>query len=58
MGTGCFSIFAFPLLAGMPMICEFCRRIKIFVITASSKNSKPTLKKKRKKDDKIVLLVK
>ena len=39
---------AFQLLAGMPMICEFCRRIKIFVITASSKNSKPTLKKKKK----------
>ena len=57
MGTGCFSIFAFPFLAGMPMICEFCR-IKIFVITASSKNLKPTLKRKRKKDDKIVLLVK
>ena len=56
--TGCVSIFAFASLVGIPIgITSSVIGLKICVITAGIKKYK-SIKKKKKKHDKIVLLAK
>ena len=55
--TGCVSIPAFASLVGIPIaIASSTTGLKICVTTAGIKKYKPTIKKKSKKHDKIVLL--
>ena len=57
--TVCVSIFAFASLVGIPVgITRFAIGLKICVITTGIKKYKSTIKKKKKKYDKIVLLAK
>ena len=54
--TVCVSIYVFLSLFGIPIgIARSTIRLKICVITAGIKRYKSTIKKKRKKHDKIVL---
>ena len=53
--TGCISISAFSSLAGIP-ITSSAIGLKICTITTGIKKYKSTIKKKKKKHDKIVLL--
>ena len=56
--TGCVSISAFASLVGIPIgIASSAVELKICIITATTKKYKSIIKKK-KKHDKIVLLVK
>ena len=56
---GCISISAFASFLGIPIgITSSAIRLKICAITAEIKNYKPIIKKKKKKHNKIVLLVK
>ena len=55
--TGCVSISAFASLVCVPVgITSSALGIKILAITAGIKKCKSTIKKKKKKHDKIVLL--
>ena len=57
--TGCVSIFAFTSLVGIPVgIGSSAVGLIICVITARIKTFEPIIKKKRKKHDKIVFLIK
>ena len=57
--TGCVSISAFTSLIGIPIgITGSAIRLKICAITAGIKISKSIIKEKKKKHDKIALLVK
>ena len=57
--TGCVSISAFSSLVGLPIgTASSAVALKICAITAGIKKYKSIIKKKRKKHDKIVLLVK
>ena len=57
--TVCVSIYVFLSLFGIPIgIARSTIRLKICVITAGIKRYKSTIKKKRKKHDKIVLWAK
>ena len=57
--TGCVSISAFSSLVGLPIgTASSAVALKICAITAGIKKYKSLIKKKRKKHDKIVLLVK
>ena len=57
--TGCFSRSAFSSLVGIPVgITSSAIGLKICAITAGIKKCKSIVKKKRKKHDKIVLLIK
>ena len=57
--TGCVSISAFSSLVGLPIgTASPAVALKICAITAGIKKYKSIIKKKRKKHDKIVLLVK
>ena len=57
--TGCVSISAFSSLVGLPIgTASSAVALKICTITAGIKKYKSIIKKKRKKHDKIVLLVK
>ena len=57
--TGCISISAFASLIGIPIgITSSAIGLKICAITAGIKKYKSIIKKKKKKHDKIVLLVK
>ena len=57
--TGCFSIAVFDSLTGIPIgITISTIVLKIHAITAGIKKYKSIIKKKKKKHDKIVLLVK
>ena len=57
--TGCFSRSAFSSLVGIPVgITSSAIGLKICAITAGVKKCKSIVKKKRKKHDKIVLLIK
>ena len=57
--TGLVSIFAFASLVGIPVgIPSSAVRSKICVITAGIKKCKSIIQKKKKKQDKIVLLAK
>ena len=56
--TGCISISAFASLLGIPVgITSFAIGLKIYAITAGIKY-KSIIKKKKKRNDKIVLLAK
>ena len=56
--TGCISISAFASLLGIPVgITSFAIGLKIYAITAGIKY-KSKIKKKKKRNDKIVLLAK
>ena len=56
---GCISISAFASFLGIPIgITSSAIRLKICAITAEIKNYKSIIKKKKKKHNKIVLLVK
>ena len=56
---GCISISDFASFLGIPIgITSSAIRLKICAITAEIKNYKPIIKKKKKKHNKIVLLVK
>ena len=55
--TGCFSIFAFVSLLGIPIeIVISAVGLNVCAIAAGIKNYKSIIKKKKKKHDKIVLL--
>ena len=55
--TGCVSISAFSSLAGIPVgITSSAMGSKIYAITVGIKKYKSIIKKKKKKNDKIVLL--
>ena len=54
--TGCISISAFASLVCFYWYCMFCRRIKHLCIIAGIKKYKSVINKKKKKNDKIVLL--
>ena len=57
--TGCVSISVFSSLVGLPIgTASSAVALKICAITAGIKKYKSIIKKKRKKHDKIVLLVK
>ena len=57
--TGCVSISAFSSLVGLPIgTASSAVALKICAITAGIKKYKSIIKKKRKKHDKIVVLVK
>ena len=57
--TVCVSIYVFLSLFGIPIgIASSTIRLKICVITTGIKRYKSTIKKKRKKHDKIVLWAK
>ena len=57
--TGCFSRSAFSSLVGIPVgITSSAIGLKICAITAGIRKCKSIVKKKRKKHDKIVLLIK
>ena len=57
--TGCISISAFASLAGIPIgITSSAIGLKICAITEAIKNYKSIIKKKKKKNDKIVLVAK
>ena len=57
--TGCVSISVFPSLVGIPIgTTSSTIVLKICVITAAIKKYKSLIKKKMKKNDKIVLLAK
>ena len=57
--TGCVSISAFSSLVGLPIgTASSAVALKICAINAGIKKYKSIIKKKRKKHDKIVLLVK
>ena len=57
--TGCVSISAFASLVGIPIgITSSAIGLKICAITAGIKKYKSIIKKKKKKHDQIVLLVK
>ena len=57
--TGCVSISAFSSLVGLPIgTASSAVALKICAITAGIKKYKSLIKKKRKKHDKIALLVK
>ena len=57
--TGCVSISAFASLVGISVGITSCAiGLKICVITAGMKKYKSTIKKKKKKHDKTVLLAK
>ena len=57
--TGCISIYAFASLICVPVgITSFAVGIKICAITARIKKYKSSVKKKKKKHDKLVLLAK
>ena len=56
---GCISISAFASFLGIPIgITSSAIRLKICAITAEIKNYESIIKKKKKKHNKIVLLVK
>ena len=55
--SGCVSISAFASLVGVPVgISSFAAGLKIYAITAEIKNFQYIINKKRKNNDKIVLL--
>ena len=55
----CVSIFAFaPLISTSVRVTSSAIRLKICAITAAIKKYKPIIKKKKKKHDEMVLLVK
>ena len=55
--SGCVSISAFASLVGVPVgISSFAVGLKIYAITAEIKNFQYIINKKRKNNDKIVLL--
>ena len=57
--TGCVSISAFASVVGIPIaITSSAMVLKICAITAGSREYKLIIKKKKKKNDKIVLLAK
>ena len=57
--TGCISISAFASLVGIPIgIASSAIGLKICAITEAIKNYKSIIKKKKKKNDKIVLVAK
>ena len=57
--TGCISAFAFASLIGIPIrITSSALELKIWAITTGIKKYKSTIKNKKKKHDKIVLLAK
>ena len=57
--TGCISIFAFASLIGIPIkITSSAIGLKICAIAAGIQKYKSNIKKKKKKLDKLVLLVK
>ena len=57
--TGCVSIFAFASLVGIPIVIRSSTIwLKVCAITGAIKKYKSMIKKKKKKHDKIVLLVK
>ena len=57
--TGCISSSAFSSLAGIPVrITSSAIGLKVCAMTAGIKKYKSIVKKKKKKHDKIVLLVK
>ena len=57
--TECVSISTFPYLVGIPIgITSYAIGLKTWAITAGIKKYKSKIKKKKKKYDKIVLLVK
>ena len=56
--TGCVSISAFTSLVGIPVgITSYGIVLKVCIITAGIEKYKSIIKKKKKKHDKIVLLV-
>ena len=57
--TGCISISAFAFLVGIPIgITSSAIGLKIYAITTGIKKHNSIIKKKEKKNDKIVLLAK
>ena len=57
--TRCISVFAFASLVGIPLgIKSFAIGLKICAITAAIQKYKAIIKKKKKKNNKIVLLAK
>ena len=57
--AGCVSISLFASLFGTPLgITSYAIGLKVYVVTAGIKKYKSTIKKKKKKYDKIVLLAK